>query len=115
MHHLLASSTNLSGPQIRVTGWVMWVIIIGAVIAALATIATAITKFVLPVVRMAVKFEEEWPILAEIADDFKPNGGDSLRDRIDKIDRTQDAIELLANERVKALEVDVEALKNAKK
>lgn len=33
------------------------------------------------------RFEKEFPILEQIAKDFKPNGGNSLRDVIDRIER----------------------------
>lgn len=47
---------------------------------------------VIPIIKLveaAVHFADDLPTLQEIADEFKPNAGNSLRDTVDRIERNQ--------------------------
>jgi hypothetical protein len=78
MHSLAA----VLATEVKVGGWIAWVILAGS----LSTAVVAIWKAVVPVVRMAVKFNETWPVLEQIGEDFRRDHGSSLRDRIERMD-----------------------------
>lgn len=58
--HMVAGTT--SGPSVDVHGWVAWVIIAGALTAAV----TFIWKCIWPITKAAVQFTEQWGQLTEI-------------------------------------------------
>ncbi len=66
-----------------------WVEVLVIVAAALGALAVIWRKGLLPVVkffRAVDRIAEAMPVLIEIADEFKPNGGASLRDSFDRIE-----------------------------
>ena len=68
--------------------------ILGYVAGALAALGTIYTYalrppilFVKEFIQVLSKLDESLPVLMEISHQFKPNGGNSLRDVIDRIER----------------------------
>jgi hypothetical protein len=65
--------------------------IIGAILLSLGVVWTRgirpVFRFVAATVRAADALEEAVPVLKEIAEEFKPNHGTSLKDTIQRMDR----------------------------
>lgn len=71
-----------------------WVQVLVITAAALAALATIWRKGILPLVRLARAVEriaDATPVLIGIAEEFRPNGGSSLRDTVDRIEVKVDA------------------------
>lgn len=73
-----------------------------AVIIASAAVITALgviwSKFLRPAIFFVAKAEELAPVLADIAEDFKNNGGSSLKDKLDnQYALSQEALKLSRN------------------
>ena len=66
--------------------------VLGIIVLSGATVA-ALWRWVFKpcwcAIRGVVRFTDATPVLMEIADEFKPNSGTSLRDTVDRIERTQ--------------------------
>ena len=74
---------------IAVHGIWAYIIIIGAVSMALgaffALTSKFFRKFILPLFKMGLKFEEAWPTLEQIASDFRGNGHGTLSDQLHNV------------------------------
>lgn len=80
-------------------------LLVGAACAALVAIL-AVARTLYKVMRAAVRAEEALPILFEIAEQFRPNGGGSLRDQVDGIRREQASVRFDMKRRVGRLEAE---------
>jgi hypothetical protein len=71
---------------------VVWYYIFGAIAAALAVGAAALAflKQVWKFLRNLEKAVDAFPVLIEIASEFKTNGGSSLRDAVNRIETNQE-------------------------
>lgn len=69
-----------------------WIVRLGAIVLAGAAlhkyIFIPIKNFVLDIKHSIEKFNVNYPILDQMAKDFKPNGGNSLRDVVDRIEKS---------------------------
>lgn len=104
-----------------------------AVAAAITALGVIWKKGLRPIIRAAQRTEEALPVILSIAEEFKANGGSSLRDSIDTIAREGEALSAYAHgfkhdfanrlavvaghqelltERVDALSVEVRAVKD---
>ena len=82
---LLATAvSNTSGPSFTVQGWVAWIIILGSIALSLA----AIWKVIVPFVAACSSVIRRMQTLDDIAQEFRPNSGTTLHDRLLAIDRT---------------------------
>lgn len=79
---MLATAVSSGGPSFAVHGWEASIIIFAAVLAALV----GIWKIVVPFVRACLKVGQVVDTLANIATEFRPNGGHSLHDTILRIE-----------------------------
>lgn len=82
------------------------IVLIGA---ALAAIYKWLLKPAWCAVRGVVHWVDATPVLMEIAEEFKPNAGSSLRDRIDSIEGTIHRHQAEANTRFDSIESKIDA------
>ena len=59
----------------------------------LAKPALWLTQRIVLMFTLLLHFKEAWPVLEEIAEEFKPNGGASLRDRVNVIETDINRVE----------------------
>lgn len=83
-----------------VPDWVTAVICLAALITASTVVWKLISKFS----RMIYLIETNAPILLTIAEQFKKNGGKSLKDQIDRIEKaSDDAVVIASDARTEAI------------
>lgn len=75
--------------------WGLW--ILG--IAAVGTAVITLTKWLLKMGSTAAAVQESWPVLEDISKEFRPNGGGSMRDVVDRLEADLSAAKDKADER----------------
>jgi hypothetical protein len=84
--------------------------IIVGVAAAVSALGTIYRKGVRPVIRAAKAIDEIVPTLTEIAYEFRPNSGKSLRDTIDRIEEASTTAATRLDEHLEDAQADRLAL-----
>ena len=75
-------------------------IVVAAIFAGLVSMFEFSRRVLWPVAKALVDLSNAWPVLLDISNEFKPNGGASLHDVVARIEATVDSTNAVVTENV---------------